>query len=74
MTRNQLEELKSVFGRHPGKSRGYLHMRQKHAAEAIIALPEDARIKPGAEFTRAVEAVLGYKAVDTQCAVSPSRR
>ncbi|MFH1980246.1 MAG: DNA polymerase III subunit alpha [Pseudomonadota bacterium] len=63
----QLHDLKHVFKMHPGSSKGYLHLRQVRRVEAVIELPESMRLKAGGALVRAVESVLGYKAVETAC-------
>jgi DNA polymerase-3 subunit alpha len=64
---SQLHDLERVIKMHPGSSRGFFHLLQPQRAEAVMALPDSMRIKTCGAFVRAVESVLGYKAVETTC-------
>ena len=64
---DQLHDLKKVFATYRGSSKGVLHLLQPQRAEAVIALPDSMRLNAGGDFVRAVESVLGYKAVETTC-------
>ena len=69
--REQLEQLNEVFKRHAGTCKGFLHFFQPGQAEAILALPDSARIRPGRRMEREVNGLLGYRAVSTECSQIP---
>jgi hypothetical protein len=68
---DQLRDLKKVFATYRGSSKGFLHLLQPQRAEAVIALPDSMRLNVGGDFVRAVESVLGYRAVETTCSSQP---
>jgi DNA polymerase-3 subunit alpha len=65
--RDQLERLNTVFARYPGTCKGFLHFYQAGQAEAVVALPESLRIRPGRLMEREINGLLGYRAVTTEC-------
>jgi DNA polymerase-3 subunit alpha len=69
--REQLEQLKALFADHRGNCKGFLHLFQDGQAEAIVALPDSARIRPGRRMEREVNGLLGYRAVTTECSPIP---
>jgi DNA polymerase-3 subunit alpha len=69
--RDQLEQLNAVFTRYPGTCKGFLHFYQAGQAEAVVALPESVRIRPGRLMEREINGLLGYRAVTTECSQIP---
>ncbi|MCP3951064.1 MAG: DNA polymerase III subunit alpha [Desulfobacterales bacterium] len=65
--RDQLEQLNAVFKRYPGTCKGFVHFYQAGEAEAVVALPETLRIRPGRLMEREINGLLGYHAVTTEC-------
>lgn len=61
--RDQLEQINAVFVRHPGTCKGVLHFYQAEKAEAVLALPDSCRIRPGRSLEREINGLLGYRAV-----------
>ncbi len=66
-SRDQLEQLNAVFRRYQGACKGFLHFYQAGEAEAVVALPESLRIRPGRLMEREINGLLGYRAVTTEC-------
>ncbi len=63
--------MNAVFRRYPGACMGFLHFSQAGEAEAVVALPESLRIRPGRLMEREVNGLLGYRAVTTECSQIP---
>jgi len=62
-----LVQLHEVLKRHPGSSKGYVHLLNPGKTETIIALADTLRLKAGSPLTKEVNGLLGYKAVETVC-------
>jgi DNA polymerase-3 subunit alpha len=67
LTRDILERLKGVLERHRGASKAFLRLVSPGEAEAVIALPDELRLRSGAGLVQDVTGLLGYSAVTTQC-------
>jgi len=62
-----LLRLKDIFQRYPGSCEAYIHLLSHEETDAIIALPDTLKVKAGSALTCAVNALLGYNAVQTVC-------
>ncbi|RLB92345.1 MAG: DNA polymerase III subunit alpha, partial [Deltaproteobacteria bacterium] len=65
--REELAELSRIFNGHPGDCAVHLVLRQPGKAETILALPDSVRVRPGRRLARAVNGLLGYRALETVC-------
>jgi DNA polymerase-3 subunit alpha len=65
--RKLLQKLHDVLKRHPGSCRAYMHLVNPDKTETVIALPASFNIKAGLAFTREVNGLLGYNAIETVC-------
>jgi DNA polymerase-3 subunit alpha len=66
-----LTQLKAALDRHQGNCPAYLHLQSPDGTETIIALPDSAGVALGRGFTKEVNALMGYRAVDKRC--TPAR-
>ena len=66
--RKTLLKLKEIMMRHPGATKGFIHLRDPEKTDVVIALPDNMKFKPGIPLTREVNEFLGYGAVFTVCA------
>ena len=62
-----LRDLQRILARYPGASKGFLHLRIPPGTEAVIALPDDMKLKAGSDLGREISGLLGYDAVETVC-------
>jgi DNA polymerase-3 subunit alpha len=60
--------LRDIVQRHRGDCKGFIHLKVAGKSETVIAMSEDWGIQPGQGLTREVNGLLGYAAVETQCA------
>ena len=67
MDKEKLQELYNILHRHQGSSNAFLHLRIPDRTETVIALPNHIRLQAGRALTDAVNAFLGYQAVETVC-------
>jgi len=65
--KDQLQQMNTLLTRYPGTCKGFLHFFQAGQAEAVVALPDSLRIRPGRRMEREVNGLLGYRAVTTEC-------
>ena len=70
----QLRQLDAVLRHHPGDCPAWLLLRIPGKAETVVALPEDLKVRAGRQLVRAVNAVLGYSAVETVCSPVAARQ
>ena len=61
------DRLHQIMALYPGGCQTYLHVVLPEKAETVIALPDNFKLRAGAELTRAVNGLLGYPAVETVC-------
>jgi len=54
--------------RHPGATKGFIHLRDPGKTDVVIALPDNMKLKPGIPLTREVNEFLEYGAVFAVCA------
>ncbi|MDP2861465.1 MAG: DNA polymerase III subunit alpha [Desulfobacterales bacterium] len=66
--RKTLLKLKEILMRHPGVTKGFIHLRNPGKTDVVIALPDNMKLKPGIPLTREVNEFLGYGAVFAVCA------
>jgi DNA polymerase-3 subunit alpha len=67
------EKLNTVFKRHPGSCKAYIHLLNSEKTETIIALSDTIKLKAGSSLIRDVNRLLGYNAAETVCQpVEPS--
>jgi DNA polymerase-3 subunit alpha len=64
---SQLSQIKEILARYPGGCPGYLHLCDAEKTETIIALPEEMKLKADSQLARAIDRLLGYRAVETRC-------
>ena len=61
------EKLNTVFKRHPGSCKAYIHLMNPEKTETIIALSDTIRLKAGSSLIREVNRLVGYNAAETVC-------
>jgi DNA polymerase-3 subunit alpha len=67
--RETLTRLRDILKQHPGTCPAFLHLRSTDNTDCLISLPEALKLKAGGRLSRAVNDLLGYRAVETHCAV-----
>ncbi len=65
VTRDTLEQLKSVLANHPGICRGYLHLVDPKKTDTVIALSDDLKLAAGPALNRDVRDLLGFDVIKT---------
>jgi DNA polymerase-3 subunit alpha len=70
--RETLHRVQQTLKRYPGSCKGFVHIRLRDQAEAVISMPEDLRIRYCDAMTREVNAIFGYPAVETRCSDAAS--
>ena len=70
--RDTLHRVQQTLKRYPGSCKGFVHIRFKDQAEAVISMPEDLRIRYCDAMTREVNAIFGYHAVESRCSDAAS--
>lgn len=65
--RETLLRLKEIFSRYPGTCDVYLHLKDPGRTETVVGLPDDCRIRAGAELYREINGLLGFGALETRC-------
>jgi DNA polymerase III subunit alpha len=61
------EKLNTVFKRHPGSCKAYIHLLNSDKTETIIALSDTIKLKAGPSLIRDVNRLVGYNAAETVC-------
>ncbi len=70
--RDTLHRVQQTLKRYPGSCKGFVHIRLKDRAEAVISMPEDLRIHYCDAMTREVNSILGYPGVQSRCSDAAS--
>jgi DNA polymerase-3 subunit alpha len=70
--RETLVRVRRTLQRYPGSCRGFVHIRQKDRAEAVVSMDETLRIRYCEAMAREVNAIFGYPAVQTRCSDAAS--
>ena len=63
--KTQLSELRTVFDKHAGACRAYIHLINPDSSETIIELSDSMRLNPGQAFQKDVNALIGSEVVKT---------
>ncbi len=63
-----LESLKNVLVQYQGTCSGIIHFRIPEKSDVIMALPDDQGLTMNPSMVREINGLLGYPAVETQCA------
>jgi DNA polymerase-3 subunit alpha len=61
------ESLNTVFMRHPGSCKAYIHLINSGKTETVIALSDTIKLKAGPLLIREVNRLVGYNAGETVC-------
>ena len=62
----QMQALKDILKRHPGKCLVYLHIQVPELSEAVLELPEDLMVTPSKEVREKICGLLGENAFKTR--------
>jgi DNA polymerase-3 subunit alpha len=65
--RQLLEQLHDIFKNHPGVCDVYLHLKGTENVEAVIALPDEFKLRPSDALKKEVGTLIGYHAVESVC-------
>jgi DNA polymerase-3 subunit alpha len=65
--RQLLEQLCSIFKKHPGTCDAYIHLKDSENVEAVIALPDTLKLKPSDALKRDVTALVGHHVIESVC-------
>lgn len=68
VNREKLMQLKALIQQYSGECTVMLHVRVADSAEVLIDLPESLRLRVDALMEREINGLLGYPAVETECA------
>ncbi len=66
--RDSLLNLKNILIKHPGLSKGFIHLTDPGKSDVIIELPDSMKLKPGVLLEKEVNELFGGKAVESVCA------
>ncbi len=65
--RDTLMRVHQTLKRYPGPCKGFVHVRLKDQAEAVVSMDDAFRIRCCDAMIREVNAIFGYEAVQTRC-------
>lgn len=65
LSRNQLEELRTILGRHQGECRTYIHLVSGPECETVIRLADSLRVKPNPRLLDEVNRCFGECVLST---------